>query len=118
MAGHRRDTVYPGGRQHEQHRKPDFRIFAGPGTTEIGAAWTKQARDTGATYLSIKLDDPCFPAPMFASLHKADDRTPQPGVVPLNVANEAPGSGQAFIQPALHERTNYLVRLVRVRSLS
>jgi uncharacterized protein (DUF736 family) len=42
---------------------------------EIGAAWTKQARDTGRTYLSVKLDDPCFPAPIFASLHKADGGT-------------------------------------------
>jgi uncharacterized protein (DUF736 family) len=54
---------------------PDFRIFAGTDTMEIGAAWTKQARDTGRTYLSVKLDDPCFPAPIFASLHKADDGT-------------------------------------------
>jgi uncharacterized protein (DUF736 family) len=55
------------------NRAPDFRIFVGPGVVEIGAAWTKQARDTGRTYLSIKLDDPCFPAPIFASLHKAEN---------------------------------------------
>jgi uncharacterized protein (DUF736 family) len=57
------------------NRTPDFRIFAGTNAMEIGAAWTKQARDTGRTYLSVKLDDPCFAAPIFASLHKADDGT-------------------------------------------
>jgi len=48
---------------------PDFRIFAGTtNPIEIGAAWTKSARDTGMKYLSCKLDDPCLPAPIFASL--------------------------------------------------
>jgi uncharacterized protein (DUF736 family) len=44
---------------------PDFRIFAG--TTEFGAAWKKQS-DKGNAYLSVKLDDPSFPAPIYASL--------------------------------------------------
>ncbi|MBX5141236.1 DUF736 domain-containing protein [Rhizobium lentis] len=45
---------------------PDFRIFAGT-TVEFGAAWNKQS-DKGNAYLSVKLDDPSFPAPIYASL--------------------------------------------------
>ena len=50
----------------ESERGPDFRIFAG--ATEFGAAWKKTARETGREYLSVKLDDPSFPAPIYASL--------------------------------------------------
>ncbi|MFV3131285.1 DUF736 domain-containing protein [Niveispirillum sp. KHB5.9] len=54
----------------ENERAPDFRIFAG--TTEFGAAWKKTARETGRDYLSVKLDDPSFPAPIYASLVEAE----------------------------------------------
>lgn len=50
----------------ENERGPDYRIFAG--ATEFGAAWKKTARETGREYLSVKLDDPSFPAPIYASL--------------------------------------------------
>lgn len=50
---------------------PDYRIFAGP--VEIGAAWKKTARETGRDYLSVKLDDPSFAAPIYASLMTAED---------------------------------------------
>jgi uncharacterized protein (DUF736 family) len=46
-------------------KAPDFRIFAGQ--TEFGAAWKKKSNE-GRQYLSVKLDDPSFPAPIFASL--------------------------------------------------
>lgn len=49
---------------------PDFRIFSG--TTEFGAAWKKTSRD-GKDYLSVKLDDPSFHAPIYASLVDADE---------------------------------------------
>ncbi|MCD4514313.1 DUF736 domain-containing protein [Brucella pseudogrignonensis] len=45
---------------------PDFRIFAGT-TVEFGAAW-KKTSDKGNSYLSVKLDDPSFAAPIYASL--------------------------------------------------
>ena len=45
---------------------PHFRIFAG--NVELGAAWQKTARDTERDYLSVKLDDPSFPAPIYATL--------------------------------------------------
>jgi len=44
---------------------PDFRVFAG--ATEFGAAWKKQSGN-GNPYLSVKLDDPSFAAPIYASL--------------------------------------------------
>jgi uncharacterized protein (DUF736 family) len=45
---------------------PHFRIFAG--NVELGAAWQKTAKDTERDYLSVKLDDPSFPAPIYATL--------------------------------------------------
>jgi len=56
----------------ESERGPDYRIFAGA-TVEFGAAWRKTARDTQREYLSVKLDDPSFPAPIYASLLEAED---------------------------------------------
>lgn len=41
--------------------------------TEFSAAWKKTARETGREYLSVKLDDPSFPAPIYASLVDAED---------------------------------------------
>ncbi len=49
----------------ENENGPDFRVLAG--TTEFGAAWKKQS-DKGNSYLSVKLDDPSFAAPIYASL--------------------------------------------------
>jgi uncharacterized protein (DUF736 family) len=57
--------------ESESERGPDFRIFAG--AVELGAAWKKTARETQREYLSVKLDDPSFPAPIYASLVEAED---------------------------------------------
>jgi uncharacterized protein (DUF736 family) len=43
---------------------PDFRIFA---DTEFGVAWKKRS-DKGNDYLSVKLDDPSFLAPIYCIL--------------------------------------------------
>ena len=51
-------------------KAPDFRIFAGQ--TEFGAAWKKVSREN-REYLSVKLDDPSFAAPIYASLVDADE---------------------------------------------
>ena len=51
--------------EKENDKAPDYRIFAGQ--TEFGAAW-KKTSGAGREYLSVKLDDPSFPAPIFASL--------------------------------------------------
>ncbi len=50
---------------------PDYRIFLG--SIEAGAAWLRTARDSGRDYWSVKLDDPAFAAPLFASLVETED---------------------------------------------
>lgn len=55
--------------QGDNENGPDFRVLAG--VVEFGAAWKKQS-DRGAAYLSVKLDDPSFPAPIYASLVETD----------------------------------------------
>ena len=49
---------------------PSYRAFVG--RAEIGAAWSKRSGE-GRDYLSVKLDDPSFPAPIYASLVDADE---------------------------------------------
>lgn len=44
---------------------PDYRVFVG--SYEVGAAWSKTSQNDNP-YLSVKLDDPTLPAPIFASL--------------------------------------------------
>ncbi|KQT63292.1 MULTISPECIES: DUF736 domain-containing protein [unclassified Aureimonas] len=44
---------------------PDFRVMSG--TAEVGAAWKSTSSD-GEPYISVKLDDPSFPAPITAAL--------------------------------------------------
>ncbi len=44
---------------------PTHRVFVGK--AEIGAAWTKRSNE-GRDYLSVKLDDPSFTAPIYANL--------------------------------------------------
>ena len=44
---------------------PSHRIFLG--RAEIGAAWSKRTEE-GCDYLSLKLDDPSFIAPIYANL--------------------------------------------------
>ena len=56
--------------QKDNDKAPDYRIFSA--TTEFGAAWVKTSRDK-REYLSVKLDDPSFPAPIYASLVEAED---------------------------------------------
>lgn len=49
----------------ESDKAPDFRILAG--NFEIGAAW-KKVSNNDRTYLSVTLDDPSFPATIYARL--------------------------------------------------
>src|SRR5438445_2808566 len=44
---------------------PSHRIYVG--RAEIGAAWSKRSTE-GRDYLSVKLDDPSFNAPIYANL--------------------------------------------------
>ena len=56
--------------EKDNDKAPDYRIFAG--VTEFGASWKRTARDSDREYLSVKLDDPSFPAPIYASLVKVE----------------------------------------------
>ncbi len=53
--------------ENPSDKGPHFRIFAA-GNVELGAAWQKTARESERDYLSVKLDDPSFPAPIYATL--------------------------------------------------
>jgi uncharacterized protein (DUF736 family) len=55
----------------ERDNAPDFRIVAGSGL-EIGAAWKKLSK-AERPYLSVTLDDPSFPATIYARLVEGDD---------------------------------------------
>lgn len=44
---------------------PSHRVFVA--RAEIGAAWSKRSEE-GRDYLSLKLDDPSFTAPIYANL--------------------------------------------------
>lgn len=60
-------TINPVEKTTEQ--APDFRVFAGK--VEIGAAWSATSK-AGNAYISVKLDDPSFPAPIFCRLLESD----------------------------------------------
>ena len=49
---------------------PSHRVFVG--RAEIGAAWSKTSNE-GRDYLSVKLDDPSFTAPIYANLFDDED---------------------------------------------
>jgi uncharacterized protein (DUF736 family) len=49
---------------------PSHRVYVG--RAEIGAAWSKRSNE-GRDYLSVKLDDPSFNAPIYANLFDDDD---------------------------------------------
>ena len=51
-------------------KAPDYRVFANQ--VEFGAAWKKTSRE-GGEYLSVKLDDPSFPAPIYATLVNGEE---------------------------------------------
>lgn len=55
--------------EKEGEKSPDFRISAGD--MDIGAAWKKTSRE-GRAYISVKLDDPSFPAPVYATLSETE----------------------------------------------
>src|SRR6266576_6433321 len=48
---------------------PSHRVYVG--RAEIGAAWSKRSTE-GRDYLSVKLDDPSFNAPIYANLFDDD----------------------------------------------
>ncbi len=55
----------------ESENAPDYRIQAS-GNYEIGAAWKKLSK-ADRPYLSVTLDDPSFPATIYARLVEGED---------------------------------------------
>ena len=51
-------------------KAPSHRVYLG--RVEIGAAWSKRSEE-GRDYLSLKLDDPSFNAPIYANLFNDED---------------------------------------------
>ena len=51
---------------------PISTLCGAPHKMEIGAAWSKRSNE-GRDYLSLKLDDPSFNAPIFANLFDDED---------------------------------------------
>jgi uncharacterized protein (DUF736 family) len=49
---------------------PSHRVYVN--RAEIGAAWSKRSAE-GRDYLSVKLDDPSFNAPIYANLFDDED---------------------------------------------
>ena len=47
-------------------------LCGAPHNIELGAAWQKTAKESERDYLSVKLDDPSFPAPIYATLIEVD----------------------------------------------
>jgi uncharacterized protein (DUF736 family) len=56
--------------ENPSDKGPQFRIFAG--AVELGAAWQKRSEQADRGYLSVKLDDPSFPAPIYATLTEVE----------------------------------------------
>jgi uncharacterized protein (DUF736 family) len=56
--------------ERASEKAPSYRVFAHK--VEIGAVWKKTSKE-GRDYLSVKLDDPSWPAPLYASLIEAED---------------------------------------------
>ena len=49
---------------------PSHRVYVG--RIEIGAGWAKRSEE-GRDYISVKLDDPSFTAPIYANLFDDED---------------------------------------------
>jgi uncharacterized protein (DUF736 family) len=62
-------TIKPAEKAND--KAPDYRIFANQ-MAEFGAAWKKTSGE-GRDYLSVKLDDPSFPAPIYATLIEGEE---------------------------------------------
>jgi uncharacterized protein (DUF736 family) len=57
-------TIKPA--QKDNDKSPDYRVTTSGGV-EFGAGWTRNSRED-RVYVSVKLDDPSLPAPIYATL--------------------------------------------------
>ena len=59
--------------------RPTHRVIASKTGFEMGAAWNKTSRDTGADYTSVKIDAPELDSVLYANLGKAAGSDPAAG---------------------------------------
>jgi uncharacterized protein (DUF736 family) len=45
---------------------PDYRVYVGK--SELGAGWRRTSKKDEREYVSVKIDDPSFAAPLYANL--------------------------------------------------
>lgn len=67
-------VILPIGRDND--RAPDWRVYSEVNGPEIGAAWSMTSRDGKTEYLSVRLDDPSFAAPLRATLFQTKGGKP------------------------------------------
>jgi uncharacterized protein (DUF736 family) len=79
---------------------PDFRLFGvgdGGHKFEAGAAWTKTRKDGDGEYVSLKIDFPELPAPIYATLGvMAGQDDPDVMAIIWNRPSESKGGGDPF----------------------
>lgn len=51
-------------------KAPSYRLYSGD-EIELGAAWAKTGKETGALYFDVTLDDPTFARPIHCRLAQA-----------------------------------------------
>jgi Protein of unknown function (DUF736) len=73
----RRGAV-PSSRRWSRGCVPSSALCGAPHQADIGAAWKKTSRE-GRDYISVKLDDPSFPAAIYATLSERPANTPSSG---------------------------------------
>lgn len=56
--------------ENPSDKGPNFRIYSG--AVELGAGWQKHSEQSGRDYISVKLDDPSFAAPIYATLTEVE----------------------------------------------
>jgi uncharacterized protein (DUF736 family) len=61
-------ALRPSSKDHD--KAPDYRVVNSAGV-EFGAGWSKSSRDD-RPYISVKLDDPSLPAPIYATLSEGE----------------------------------------------
>jgi uncharacterized protein (DUF736 family) len=66
----RAEVIFQPVESKSNEKAPDYRLYARTSPHEIGAAWHTASGENGHEYLSVKLDDPSFTAPIQCRLVK------------------------------------------------
>lgn len=52
-------------------KAPDYRVYAGG--AELGGGWREKSKDEGREFISLRLDDPSFAAPIRAAFFENEE---------------------------------------------